>query len=183
MTNNEVIKSVRYTLDIKNSEVAQLIKDGGVELSALETANILKHEDDEGFAECPIETIHAFLDGLILKRRGPSDSSAPKQATDRINNTIVLRKLRIAFEMKDTDMIATLKKAGFTVSKGEINALFRAPTHKHYMKCGDQFLRNFLKGLALTFRPDAQSPVKESPPVKSPTKKSPWDNLKPGRTD
>lgn len=163
MTNNDVMKSVRYTLEIKNKDVVQMIKEGGVELTILDVVNILKHEEDEEFVECPIETIHAFLDGLILKRRGPSDGPAKKLPTDRINNTVVLRKLRIAFEMKDTDMIATLKSVGLTVSKGEINALFRAPTHKHYMKCGDQFLRNFLKGLAQKFRPYVASPTEENP--------------------
>ncbi|OYW94241.1 MAG: hypothetical protein B7Z23_03865, partial [Pseudomonadales bacterium 32-61-5] len=28
-------------------------------------------------------------------------------------------------------------------------ALFRQPEHKNYRECGDQLLRNFLKGLAL----------------------------------
>lgn len=56
-----------------------------------------------------------------------------------------------------------MKSVGFTVSKGEISALFRAPAHKHYMKCGDQFLRNFLKGLAHKFRPDATSPTDNNP--------------------
>ncbi len=153
MTNNDVMKSVRYALDLKNAEVVEMIKDGGIELTALDVSNILKDEADEGYVACPIETIHAFLDGLILKRRGPSDRPVDKEATTWINNTVVLRKLRIAFSMKDTDMIATMKTAGFNLSKGEINALFRATDHKHYKKCGDQFLRNFLKGLALTLRP------------------------------
>lgn len=156
MTNNEVMKSVRYTLEIKNKEVVRMIKEGGVELSVLDVVDLLKNEEDEGYVECPPETIHAFLDGLILERRGPSDGPAKKFSTATINNNLILRKLRIAFEMKDTDMIATMKSVGFSVSKGEMSALFRAPTHKHYMKCGDQFLRNFLKGLTLRLRHEAK---------------------------
>lgn len=195
MTNNEIVKSIRYTLDIKNRDVAQMIKDGGIELSILEVANLLKDDEEEGFSECPIETIHAFLDGLILKRRGPSDGPAPKYPKDRINNTMVLRKLRIAFEMKDTDMIEVMKSVGFSVSKGEINALFRSPTHKHYKKCGDQFLRNFLKGLTHKLRPSAPRTTPPSnkatsdkptesprPSTKKPSDNNPWSNLKPGRT-
>ncbi len=154
MTNNEVMKSVRYSLDIKNKEVVQMIKDGGVELTVLDVVDLLKKDDEEEFIECPAETLHAFLDGLILERRGPSDGPAKKFSTANINNNMVLRKLRIAFEMKDTDMISTMKSVGFSVSKGEISALFRAPSHKHFKKCGDQFLRNFLKGVAHGFRPD-----------------------------
>ena len=181
MTNNEILKSVRYTLEIKNKELVQMIKEGGVELSLPDLLDILRNEEEDGFAECPIETIHAFLDGLILSRRGPSDRPAIKQPTDRINNTIVLRKLRIAFEMKDTDMIDVLKSVGFSVSKGENNALFRAPTHKHYMKCGDQFLRNFLKGLTYKFRPSEKN--KSRPLDKTPSDSdNPWANLKPKPT-
>jgi len=168
MTNNEVMISVRYTLDIKNRDVVQMIQEGGVELSVLDVVDILKNEEDEGFVECPAETIHAFLDGLILKRRGPNDRPAKKFSTAEIDNNMVLRKLRIAFEMKDTDMIATLKSVGLSVSKGEINALFRAPAHKHFMKCGNQFLRNFLKGLTHSFRPGETSS----------NKKSPWSTLR-----
>jgi uncharacterized protein YehS (DUF1456 family) len=134
-----------------------MIKEGGVELSVLDVVGILKNEEDEGFIKCPSETIHAFLDGLILKRRGPSDGPDRKFSTATINNNRVLRKLRIAFEMRDTDMMATMRSVGFPMSKGEISALFRAPTHKHFMECGDQFLRNFLKGLTHRFRPDRES--------------------------
>ena len=153
MTNNEVMKSVRYTLEIKNKEVVKMINAVGFELTVLDVVDILKNEEDEGFVECSAEIIHAFLDGLILERRGPSDGPAKKISTAKINNNMILRKLRIAFEMRDTDMIATLKNVGFSVSKGEMSALFRAPAHKHYMECGDQFLRNFLKGLTHRFRP------------------------------
>jgi uncharacterized protein YehS (DUF1456 family) len=153
MTNNEVMKSVRYTLEIKNKEVVEMIKAGGVELSVLDVVDILKNEEEEGFAECPAETIHAFLDGLILARRGPNDGPAKISSTAQINNNMVLRKLRIAFEMRDIDVVDTLHGVGFSVSKSEICALFRAPKHRHYMECGDQFLRIFLKGLTHHFRP------------------------------
>lgn len=147
------MKSVRYTLELKNQEVVQMVKSGGVDLTALDVASFLKDDKDEGYVACPTPTIHAFLDGLILQRRGPSDGPAKKYSTIDINNNTVLRKLRIAFELKDTDMIAIMKSVGFTVSKGEVSAFFRAPTHKHFMMCGDQFLRNFLKGLTHKFRP------------------------------
>lgn len=155
MTNNEVMKSVRYTLEIKNKGVVKLIQAGGVKISVLEVVDLLKNEEEAGYAACPVKTINAFLDGLILERRGPSDPPAKKVSTSSINNNVILRKLRIAFEMRDTDMVATMEAAGFLVSKSEISALFRAPKHKHFMECGDQFLRNFLKGLTQRFRLDS----------------------------
>ena len=152
MTNNEVMRSVRYALELKNREVVAMIKAGDMELSVLDVVDLLKNEEEEGFALCSAETMHAFLDGLIYECRGPRDGPAKKFSTATINNNMILRKLRIAFEMRDIDVVDTLKGVGFTVSKSEITALFRAPSHRHYMECGDQFLRNFLKGLTRRFR-------------------------------
>jgi uncharacterized protein YehS (DUF1456 family) len=70
----------------------------------------------------------------------------------RLTNNIILKKLRVAFELKDEDMHSTLELAGFNVSKPELSALFRAKGHKNYRACGDQLLRNFLKGLAMRIR-------------------------------
>ena len=68
-----------------------------------------------------------------------------------INNDI-LKKLRIALELHDTDIIEILKLADFEVSSSEVNALFRNPEHKNYRECGDQLLRRFLDGLIIKNR-------------------------------
>ncbi|RMO70957.1 hypothetical protein ALQ37_00642 [Pseudomonas syringae pv. aptata] len=69
-----------------------------------------------------------------------------------ITNNIVLKKLRVAFELKEDDMHAILKSVDFPVSKPELSALFRKVGHTNYRACGDQLLRNFLKGLTLRVR-------------------------------
>ncbi|STM38244.1 conserved protein, DUF1456 family [Escherichia coli] len=66
----------------------------------------------------------------------------------RINNNIVLKKLRIAFSLKTDDILAILTEQQFRVSMPEITAMMRAPDHKNFRECGDQFLRYFLRGLA-----------------------------------
>jgi uncharacterized protein YehS (DUF1456 family) len=65
-----------------------------------------------------------------------------------VTNNTVLKKLRVAFELKEDDMHAILQSVDFPVSKPELNALFRKAGHSNYRACGDQLLRNFLKGLA-----------------------------------
>ena len=70
----------------------------------------------------------------------------------RISNNVVLKKLRVAFQLKDEDMQEVFAGAGFPVSKPELSALFRQPGHKNYRACGDQLLRAFLKGLTLRVR-------------------------------
>ena len=38
----------------------------------------------------------------------------------------------------------------------ELNALFRDRSHKNYRVCGDQLLRNFLRGLTQRVRPEGE---------------------------
>jgi len=70
---------------------------------------------------------------------------------------MVLRKLKIAFDMKNEDVLALLSTAGLDLGKHELSAFFRRTDHKHYRPCKDQVLRNFLRGLQIKYRP---SPTK-----------------------
>ena len=85
-------------------------------------------------------------------RRGVRENAPPQVIPNRINNNLILRKLRIGLDYKEEDMLGTLKLANFNLSKSELSALFRAKDHKHYQDCGDQILRNFLIGLTAKYR-------------------------------
>ncbi len=82
----------------------------------------------------------------------PTLAQPPRPVEKRVTNNLILKKLRVAFQLKDLDMHAVFEDAGFPLSKPEMTALFRQPGHKHYRACGDQILRNFLKGLTLHLR-------------------------------
>jgi uncharacterized protein YehS (DUF1456 family) len=64
-----------------------------------------------------------------------------------LTNNDILKKLRVALELRDDDIIEILKLSDFEISKTELSALFRKEDHPNYKKCGDQLLRNFLNGL------------------------------------
>jgi uncharacterized protein YehS (DUF1456 family) len=71
-----------------------------------------------------------------------------------LSNNDILRKVKIAMNYQQDDMMAILKSADFNVSKGELTALFRRADHRSYRECGDQLLRNFLAGMVLRHRPE-----------------------------
>ena len=102
------------------------------------------------------------MDGLIIERRGPppAGKTLPPPA-DALSNNATLKKLRIALNLREEEMLSTLKAGGHPMSRGELTALFRKPYHKHYRECGDQVLRKFLNGLTKRLRPSAASPGKE----------------------
>ena len=66
-----------------------------------------------------------------------------------MTNNDILKKLRVALQLKNTDIIAILKLVDFTISESELGAIFRTEDHPNYKECGDQLLRNFLNGLII----------------------------------
>ena len=155
MINNDVLRSLRYMLDLGDAQVLEIaqLADPGLVLDRDSVHAFLKKEDTEGFAECPDRVLAHFLDGLVLHRRGRNENAPPRPVEKRITNNLVLKKLRVAFELRDEDMHQAFVDAGLPVSKPELSALFRQPDHRNYRACGDQMLRNFLKGLTLRLRP------------------------------
>ncbi len=154
MINNDVLRSVRYMLDLSDMKLAEIIRlsDPDQVLDKDLVLGLLKKEGEPGFVECSDSLLGHFLMGLVIHLRGPDPRQAPRPVEARISNNAVLKKLRVAFELKDFDMHDIFERVGFAVSKPELSALFRQPGHKNYRPCGDQLLRNFLKGLTLRLR-------------------------------
>ncbi len=154
MINNDVLRSIRYLLDLSDGKVVEIAKlaDAALELDKSEVQAYLKKDDDPGYAECSNRMLAHFLDGLIIHYRGRNPDLPPRPVEQRITNNVVLKKLRVAFELKDVDMHQAFADVGFPLSKSELSALFRQPEHKNFRLCGDQLLRNFLKGLTLRAR-------------------------------
>ena len=152
MIHNDVLRSLRYLLDISDTKMAQITRSNGFKVGDAEMSSYLKKDEDEGFTHCPDETMAHFLDGLVIFRRGRDESRPPVPVELPVTNNIILKKLRVAFELKDDDLHAILKAADFPLSKPELSALFRKVGHTNYRPCGDQLLRNFLKGLTLRVR-------------------------------
>ncbi len=154
MTNNDILRRFRYALDISNPKMLEIFRLGGHEIGQEQLLSLLKKETEEGYSDCSNSLLEDFFEGLITLKRGAREGTPLETArpgTERTNN-IILRKLRIALEMKDDDMTAVMGQAGVTVTKSELGALFRARGHKNYKECGDQFLRSFLNGLTIRHR-------------------------------
>ena len=151
MINNDVIRSVRYMLNISEFKLVELVALAGGDVTQAKMNAYIKKEDEPGFEECPQNVLSRFLNGLVYFKRG-KDDSRPPLAPELPTNNVVLKKLRVAFELKDEDILAILESVGFRVSKTELTALFRKEGHHNYRPCGDQLLRNFLKGLTMRIR-------------------------------
>jgi uncharacterized protein YehS (DUF1456 family) len=154
MTNNDVLRGVRYALALSTAAMAEIFTLSGQTVAQDTILHLLKKEEEDGFMACPDALMENFLSGLIIYRRGRQEGKPerPAQPAEPLTNNSILKKLRIALILQEADMLGILQQAGNPVSKSELSALFRKAGHKNYKECGDQFLRNFLKGLALRYR-------------------------------
>ncbi|MGO1059379.1 DUF1456 family protein [Planococcus sp. FY231025] len=171
MDNNDLLIRLRYALDIKNSDVAEIFKLGDIDLSKEDVQKVLTktpddyEEEDAGIFEegknddyIPVDNamFESFLNGLIVFKRGkqepkPGQPEKPP-LTNEPSKNLLLKKVKIALQLTSEDMIDILALAGVTVTKGEMSAMLRKQGHKNYSICGDRYARNFLKGLAIKYR-------------------------------
>jgi uncharacterized protein YehS (DUF1456 family) len=87
-----------------------------------------------------------------LMQRSAENPQKGREWERAMNNNDIMKKLRIALELKDTDIVEILKLADFEITKSELSAIFRNADHRNYKECGDQILRNFLNGLIIRNR-------------------------------
>lgn len=152
MINNDVLRSVRYMLSINDAKMVEIVKLDSVDIDVTAMGSYMLKEGDPGFEPCPDQVMAHFLNGLVLFKRGKGDKFPAPAVELPITNNLVLKKLRVAFELKDIDLYQIFTAVDFRISKPELSALFRKEGTKNYRPCGDQMLRYFLKGLAQRIR-------------------------------
>ena len=151
MTNNDVLRRIRYTFNFDDSKMITIFGLAGLEVSRAEISDWLKKDDDPDYKNCSDPQLATFLNGLIIDKRGKKDG--PQAEVEKtLNNNIIFRKLKIALNLQADDVIKLVNQADFRISKHELSAFFRKPGHKHYRECKDQVLRYFLKGMQLKYR-------------------------------
>ncbi len=162
--NNDILIRLRYATEIKNKEMAEIFKLGGVDVTVPEVIKILTKSDEydaesDDQIKCNNSMLDSFLNGFIIFKRGkqeprPGQPDTPEPSIKKspnVNN-LLLKKVKIALALTSEDMLDIFEKAGITVSKGELGAFLRKEGHKNYKECGDKYARNFLKGLAVKYR-------------------------------
>ncbi|MBL7005317.1 MAG: DUF1456 family protein [Gammaproteobacteria bacterium] len=151
MTNNDILRRLRYTFNFDDDKMMSIFAKADYEATRAEISDWLKKDDDPAYKSCSDEKFAQFLNGLINDKRGQREGEQPKPE-QRLNNNIILMKLKIALNLKAEDILEILEISEFSISKHELSAFFRKHSHKHYRICKDQVLRNFLNGLQVQKR-------------------------------
>ncbi len=149
MTTNNILQSCFRTLNVSQETMVEIFKLGGFDVNPNTLHGYLQPVDEKEFLDCGYEALGSFLDGLIVYKRGPSDNKSVSDEDVRLNNNLILKKLRIAYELKEVDLYAIFSAVDIDITKGELNSLFRKVGHKNYRACPDSILQLFLEGLEI----------------------------------
>ncbi|TFG83145.1 MAG: DUF1456 family protein [Spirochaetales bacterium] len=157
MNTNDVLKRLRFAIRLSDPQMTEMLKLGGSPIGKDKLDSFFLKEDEEGYATCPRVVLEALLDGMVIKYRGRKEEKPAAESADwtrpippsvPLDNNMILKKIRIALELKEDDLLAIMRLGDMEPSKNELGALFRRPGQKNYRECLDQFLRGFLTGLA-----------------------------------
>ena len=146
ISTNEILYRIQKALNLTNAEILEAYKLETYDMDPSHLESLLKRRHDDAFMLCSYEELGIFLDGLVTLKRGPS----PKKKTDEaveLTNNLILKKLRIALELKEAQTEIIFGLAEIELSKQQMASLFRKEGHKNFKMCSDELLMSFLEGL------------------------------------
>lgn len=146
MTNNDILRRIRYLFNFTDSQMIELFKLAEHDVSKTDVANWLRKDEDPLLREISDRELAIFLNGLIIEKRGKREGPTP-EPEDPLSNNMILRKLRIALDLKTDDILELFASIDKGIGKHELSAFFRRPDHRSYRPFLDQYLRNFLNAL------------------------------------
>ena len=151
MSNNDIIRRIRYTFNYEDSKMIEIFGLGDQPVTRAQVSDWLKKDDDPSCQQLYDKELASFLNGLIIEKRGRREGAQPK-AEKSMSNNIIFKKLKIALNLKNDDVLEILELVEINISKHELSAFFRNPSQNQYRPCKDQILRNFLKGMQIIYR-------------------------------
>lgn len=151
MTNNDILRRIRYLFDFRDLKMIALFKLANYDVGKSDISAWLTKEDDPIFLEITDKELATFLNGLIIEKRGKREGPQP-EPEDPLSNNMILRKLKIALNLKTDDILDLFALTDKKISKHELSAFFRNPDHKSYRPCMNQYLRGFLNALQTKYK-------------------------------
>lgn len=152
MINNAVLRTIRDTAKLKDESLLELLDDVTPATNLATLQCYLANVDEANFVPMTDELMIGLLDNFVVSRRGPNPNPVAETPLPLTNNAI-LKKLRVAFNLQEIDLIEVLAAVECRISKQALRALFRKASHSNYHACDDQLLRQFLAGLELYLQP------------------------------
>lgn len=146
MTNNDILRRIRYLFNYNDLEVVKLFEQAGAAVSERDVINWLKKDEDPAMVELVDKELAIFLNGLIIEKRGRRDGPHP-EPEEELSNNMILMKLKIALKLKSEDILELFALVDRKVSKHELSSFLRSTDHHQFRPLMEQYLRVFLTAL------------------------------------
>ncbi len=147
MNTNDILYKIIKALKLSKEEILKAYELENYEMSASHLDSLLKRRHEKDFKKCSYEELGVFLDGLVTLKRGPSPKKLTGDESIALTNNLILKKLRIALELKEPETEIIFGLGDAELSKQELKSLFRKESHKNFKACSDELLNAFLDGL------------------------------------
>jgi uncharacterized protein YehS (DUF1456 family) len=144
MTNNDILRRLRYAFDFNNVRVAQVMAHIQKGVEPAQVGRWIQPEDFDPLSDAGL---CQFLDGLIIEKRGPRPDGSTPEPMESISINEILKKLRIALSLREEGMMAVFEEADFVVTKAELGSFFRKKGQRNFAECPEHVLRMFIHGL------------------------------------
>jgi len=99
MTNNDILRRIRYIFDFNDSKMITIFGLAGHQVTRGQISDWLKKDDDPAYQKCSDTQLAIFLNGLINDKRGKKEGPQP-EPEKRLTNNIIFMKLKIALNLK-----------------------------------------------------------------------------------
>lgn len=147
MYTNDILYKIKTALSLSTEEMLKAYELESYEMQPEHLDALLKRRQDKAFEKCSYEELGVFLDGLVTLKRGPSPQKQNEDEVLELTNNLILKKLRIAMELKEPETEIIFGLGDVSLSKQELKSLFRKEGHKNFKACSDELLSAFLEGL------------------------------------
>jgi uncharacterized protein YehS (DUF1456 family) len=144
---NDILFKIQKALNLSQEEMMEAYKLADYKMDATHLDSLLKRRQDEGSKLCSYEELGVFLDGFVILKRGPSPKKKNDDEAVELSNNLILKKLRIALELKEAETEIIFSLGEVELSKQQLASLFRKEGHKNFKECSDELLMAFLDGL------------------------------------
>ena len=151
MINNDTLRRLSTIFNFTEAQTLAVFTQGQCPVNTEQLKAFYKEKDDSDYKALLDVELAAFLNGLIIEKRGQLDGPARETET-LLTNNLIFNKVKIALALKADDVISILESAGLSLGKYELSAFFRNINNKHYRECSDDILSTFLKGLKSKFQ-------------------------------
>jgi len=144
---NDILFKIKTALSLSEKEIIEAYRLVNFIITEERVSNVLKRHQDKGYEEATYEELGLFLDGLVILKRGENSKKVESDELVELSNNLILKKLRVAMNLKESELVIIFALAEVTLTKRQIGSLFRKEGGKNFKTCSDELLIAFIDGL------------------------------------